>query len=429
MKILVTGAKGFVGRNLCANLRNIQEGKDRRFPELSIEAVYEYDLDSTPEELDQWCKEADFVFNLAGVNRPQNQEEFMAGNFGFASTLLDTLKKHNNTCPVMLSSSQQASLTGRFGNSEYGRSKKAGEELFFDYSKETGAKVLVYRFPNLFGKWCRPNYNSAVATFCNAFANDLPFTVNDPSVELELLYIDDLVDEMIACLKGEEHRCEFNGLEVIPAPYPPKGEISEEASHSPSMCQGTQHSPLGGLGAYCYVPTTHKATLGEIVELLKSFAEQPKTLMIPEIPSGSFAKKLYSTYLSYLPYEKIAFDLKMNVDERGSFTELVHTLNAGQVSINISKPGITKGQHWHNTKFEQFIVVKGHGLIQQRNLNDPDGKVLEWEVDGDHIQAVHMLPGYTHNIINLSDTEDLVTVMYCNEIFNPNKPDTFFEKV
>ena len=567
MKVLITGAKGFVGRNLCANLRNIQEGKDRRFPELSIETVFEYDLDSTPEELDQWCKEADFVFNLAGVNRPQNQEEFMQGNFGFASTLLDTLKKHGNSCPVMLSSSQQASLTGRFGNSEYGRSKKAGEDLFLDYERDylkqphtnsplsgesenpplRGGKggaprVLIYRFPNLFGKWCRPNYNSAVATFCNAFANDLPYTVNDPSVELELLYIDDLVDEMIACLLGEEHRCEFDGLEVIPSPK-----------------RGGQE------GAYCYCPITHKVTLGEIVELLKSFTEQPKTLMIPEIPAGSFAKKLYSTYLSYLPYEKAAFPLKMNVDDRGSFTELVHTLNAGQVSINISKPGITKGQHWHNTKFEQFIVVKGHGLIQQRcisplppspsrggeepwntadptlyeelkekaesmrknpteaesalwemlrgkNLdakfrrqhiigdyivdfvcldkqlvveldggyhNDPEQKELDrqrtnflrskgfsvlrftneevlgntnetltvisnalkylpleggieggcWFVSGDHIQAVHMLPGYTHNIINLSDTEDLVTVMYCNEIFNPNKPDTFFEKV
>ena len=410
MKILVTGAKGFVGKNLCWALKNIKDGKDRRFPELAIEDIFEYDLGNSSAELDQWCAEADFVFNLAGVNRPQNQEEFMQGNFGFASTLLDTLKKHNNNCPVMLSSSQQASLTGRFGNSEYGRSKKAGEDLFLEYGKETGAEVHVYRFPNLFGKWCRPNYNSAVATFCNAFANDLPYTVNDPSVELELLYIDDLVDEMIACLKGEEHRCDFNGLEVIPY---------EEGQHSPSW----------GLGAYCYVPTTHKATLGEIVELLKSFTEQPKTLMIPEIPAGSFAKKLYSTYLSYLPYEKTAFDLKMNVDDRGSFTELVHTLNAGQVSINISKPGITKGQHWHNTKFEQFIVVKGHGLIQQRNLNDPEGKVLEWEVSGDKIQAVHMLPGYTHNIINLSDKEDLVTVMYCNEIFNPNKPDTFFEKV
>jgi UDP-2-acetamido-2,6-beta-L-arabino-hexul-4-ose reductase len=310
-------------------------------------------------------------------------------------------------------------LTGRFGNSEYGRSKKAGEDLFLDYSKETGAKVLVYRFPNLFGKWCRPNYNSAVATFCNAFANDLPYTVNDPSVELELLYIDDLVDEMIAGLEGEEKRCDFNGLEVIPAPCPPKGEIAE----------GVEHSPSGGLGAYCYCPITHHVTLGGIVELLKSFAEQPKTLMIPEIPANSFAKKLYSTYLSYLPYEKTSFSLKMNVDERGSFTELVHTLNAGQVSINISKPGITKGQHWHNTKFEQFIVVKGHGLIQQRNLNDPEGKVLEWEVSGDKIEAVHMLPGYTHNIINLSDTEDLVTVMYCNEIFDASRPDTFFEKV
>jgi UDP-2-acetamido-2,6-beta-L-arabino-hexul-4-ose reductase len=319
----------------------------------------------------------------------------------------------------MLSSSQQASLTGRFGNSEYGRSKKAGEDLFLKYQEETGAKVLIYRFPNLFGKWCRPNYNSAVATFCNAFANDLPYTVNDPSVELEMLYIDDLVDEMIAGLMGKEHRCEFDGLEVIPAPYPPKGENTE----------ADERSPLGGSGAYCYCPVTHKVTLGEIVELLKSFAEQPKTLMIPEIPANSFAKKLYSTYLSYLPYEKTAFPLKMNVDERGSFTELVHTLNAGQVSINISKPGITKGQHWHNTKFEQFIVVKGHGLIQQRNLNDPEGKVLEWEVSGEKIEAVHMLPGYTHNIINLSDTEDLVTVMYCNEIFNPNKPDTFFEPV
>ncbi|MBQ9293927.1 MAG: capsular polysaccharide biosynthesis protein CapF [Bacteroidaceae bacterium] len=401
MKILVTGAKGFVGKNLCWALRNIKEGKDRRFPNLQIEEIFEYDLDSTPEELDAWCSDCDFVFNLAGVNRPQNQEEFMQGNFGFASTLLDTLKVHGNKCPVMLSSSQQASLTGRFGNSEYGRSKKAGEDLFLAYGKEVGARVLIYRFPNLFGKWCRPNYNSAVATFCNAFANDLPYTVNDPSVELELLYIDDLVDEMIACLKGEEHHCEFNGLDVLP-----------QAD-----------------GRYCYVPTTHKATLGEIVELLKSFAEQPKTLMIPEIGEGSFAKKLYSTYLSYLPKEKVAFPLKMNVDDRGSFTELVHTLNAGQVSINISKPGITKGQHWHNTKFEQFIVVKGHGLIQQRNLNDPEGKVLEWEVSGDKIEAVHMLPGYTHNIINLSETEDLVTVMYCNEIFNPNKPDTFFEKV
>ena len=410
MKILVTGAKGFVGKNLCAQLNNIKDGKARNYG-IAVDAVYEYDLDSTPEELDSWCVEADFVFNLAGVNRPKNLEEFMQGNFGFASTLLGTLKKHKNTCPVMLSSSQQASLTGRFGNSEYGRSKKAGEDLFLEYGQETGAKVLVYRFPNLFGKWCRPNYNSAVATFCNAFANDLPYTVNDPSVELELLYIDDLVDEMIACLKGEEHHCEFDGLTVIPT----SSVISSEVEKSQ--------------GRYCYVPTTHKITLGGIIDLLKQFAAQPKTLMIPEIPVGSFAKKLYSTYLSYLPKEKVAFPLKMNVDDRGSFTELLHTLNAGQVSINISKPGISKGQHWHNTKFEQFIVVKGHGLIQQRNLNDPEGKVLEWEVSGDKIEAVHMLPGYTHNIINLSETEDLVTVMYCNEIFNPNKPDTFFDPV
>ena len=428
MKILVTGAKGFVGKNLCAQLKNIRDGKARNYglggkdssasPQndraLAVEEIFEYDLDSTPEELDRWCASADFVFNLAGVNRPQNQEEFMAGNFGFASTLLDTLRQHGNTCPVMLSSSQQASLTGRFGNSEYGRSKKAGEDLFLAYGEEIAGKagndkkpsglqprVLVYRFPNLFGKWCRPNYNSAVATFCNAVANDLPYTVNDPSVELELLYIDDLVDEMIAALKGQEHHCEFEGLDVLPS----------------------------ATGRYCYVPVTHKATLGEIVSLLNEFAAQPTTLMIPEIPAGSFAKKLYSTYLSYLPAAKAAFPLKMNVDERGSFTELVHTHNAGQVSINISKPGVTKGQHWHNTKFEQFIVVKGHGLIQQRNLNDPDGKILEWEVSGDNIQAVHMLPGYTHNIINLSDTEDLVTVMYCNEVFNPDKPDTYFEPV
>ena len=400
MKILVTGAKGFVGKNLCAHLKNIRDGKVRNHA-VKVSEVYEYDLDSTPEELDQWCASADFVFNLAGVNRPQNQEEFMQGNFGFASTLLDTLRAYGNNCPVMLSSSQQASLTGRFGNSEYGRSKKAGEDLFLSYGEETGARVLVYRFPNLFGKWCRPNYNSAVATFCNAVANDLPYNVNDPSVELELLYIDDLLDEMIACLLGEEHRCEFEGLEVVPS----------------------------ATGHYCYVPVTHKATLGEIVALLNQFAAQPKTLMIPEIPSDSFAKKLYSTYLSYLPKEKVAFPLKMNVDERGSFTELVHTMNCGQVSINISKPGITKGQHWHNTKWEFFIVVSGHGLIQQRNINDPEGKVMEWEVSGDKIEAVHMLPGYTHNIINLSDTEDLVTIMYCNEIFNPNKPDTYFEPV
>ena len=399
MKILVTGAKGFVGKNLCAQLNTIKDGKDKRFPALSIEAVYEYDIDNTAEELDAWCKDCDFVFNLAGVNRPKEQSEFMTGNFGFASTLLDTLKKHGNKCSVMLSSSQQASLTGRFGNSEYGRSKKAGEELFLQYGAETGARMLVYRFPNLFGKWCRPNYNSAVATFCNAFANDLPYTVNDPSVELELLYIDDLVDEMIAGLQGKEHKCEFDGLDVLPSAE----------------------------GRYCYCPVTHKVTLGEIVEYLKSFATQPSTLMIPEIPAGSFAKKLYSTYLSYLPADKVAFPLKMNVDDRGSFTELVHTLNAGQVSINISKPGITKGQHWHNTKWEFFIVVAGHGLIQERKLGSDE--VIEFEVSGDNIQCIHMLPGYTHNIINLSDTENLVTVMYFNEIFDPNRPDTFFEKV
>ena len=422
MKIMVTGAKGFVGRNLCAQLKNIRDGKARNYgfqmPDQvghdgrCIEEVFEYDIDSTPAELDQWCAEADFVFNLAGVNRPKDTSEFMAGNFGFASTLLETLRKHGNTCPVMLSSSQQASLAGRFGNSEYGRSKKAGEDLFLRYGEEIAGqagndersaglrpRVLVYRFPNLFGKWCRPNYNSAVATFCNAIANDLPYTVNDPSVELELLYIDDLVDEMIACLRGEEHRCDFDGLGVFPMKN----------------------------GPYCYVPTTHRATLGEIVDLLDKFAAQPKTLMIPEIPEGSFAKKLYSTYLSYLPKEKVAFPLKMNVDERGSFTELVHTLNAGQVSINISKPGITKGQHWHNTKWEFFIVVSGHGLIQERKLGTDE--VIEFEVSGDNIQAVHMLPGYTHNIINLSETENLVTVMYCNEIFNPNKPDTYFEPV
>ena len=401
MNILITGAKGFVGKNLCEALKNIRDGKDQTRPNLQISEVWEYDIDSVYEQLQDWCPKADFVFNLAGVNRPKEASEFMEGNFGFASTLLDTLKKYGNTCPVMLSSSQQASLTGRFGNSEYGRSKKAGENLFLKYQEETGAKVLIYRFPNLFGKWCRPNYNSAVATFCNNIANDLPIQVNDPSVELELLYIDDLVEEMLDALEGKEHRCEFDGLDI----------------------------KTNKQGRYCYCPITHKITLGEIVDLLHSFAEQPKTLMIPEIPEGSFAKKLYSTYLSYLPKEKVAFPLKMNVDERGSFTELVHTLNSGQVSINISKPGITKGQHWHNTKFEQFIVVKGHGLIQQRNLNDPEGKVLEWEVSGDKIEAVHMLPGYTHNIINLSDSEDLVTVMYCNEIFNPDKPDTFYETV
>jgi len=398
MRILVTGAKGFVGRNLCAQFNNIRDGKARNYG-VAVEEVYEYDLDSTPEELDAWCKDADFVFNLAGVNRPQNQEEFMAGNFGFASTLLDTLKKHGNTCPVMLSSSQQASLTGRFGNSEYGRSKKAGEDLFLKYGEDTGAKVLVYRFPNLFGKWCRPNYNSAVATFCNAVANDLPYTVNDPSVELELLYIDDLVDEMIACLKGEEHRCEFDGLGVFPMKD----------------------------GRYCYVPTTHKATLGEIVDLLLKFEDQRKTLIVPEIPAGSFAKKLYSTFLSYLPKEKVAFPLKTNVDERGSFTELIKTLGNGQFSVNISKPGVTKGQHWHNTKWEFFIVVSGKALIQERRIGTDE--VISFEVSGEEIKAVHMLPGYTHNIINLSETEPLITLMWANELFDPNRPDTYFEPV
>ena len=399
MKILVTGAKGFVGKNLCAQLKNIRDGKARCYGNVTVSEVYEYDLDSTPEELNAWCASADFVFNLAGVNRPQNQEEFMAGNFGFASTLLDTLKKHKNSCPVMLSSSQQASLTGRFGNSEYGRSKKAGEDLFLQYGSETGSRVLVYRFPNLFGKWCRPNYNSAVATFCNAFANDLPYTVNDPSVELELLYIDDLVDEMIACLRGEEHKCEFEGLDVVPS-------VS---------------------GRYCYVPVTHKATLGEIVDLLKSFAAQPQTLIVPEIPAGSFAKKLYSTYLSYLPESKVAFPLKTNADERGTFTELVKTLGNGQFSVNISKPGVTKGQHWHNTKWEFFIVVSGRALIQERKIGTDE--VLNFEVSGKEIKAVHMLPGYTHNIVNLSDTEPLVTLMWANELFDPNRPDTYFEPV
>ena len=399
MKILVTGAKGFVGRNLCSQLNNIRDGKARCYGDLRIDEVYEYDLDSTPGQLDAWCRDCDFVFNLAGVNRPKDPEEFMKGNFGFASTLLDTLKKHSNKASVMLSSSAQASLTGRFGNSEYGRSKKAGEDLFLQYGADNGVKVLVYRFPNLYGKWCRPNYNSAIATFCNNIANDLPITVNDPSVELEVLYIDDLVEEMVLALKGEEHRCEFTGLDVLP---------SEN-------------------GRYCYCPVTHKVTLGKIVELLESFRQIPETLMIPEIPADSFSKRLLSTYLSYLPKEKAVFDLKMNTDQRGSFTELVHTLNCGQVSINISKPGITKGQHWHHTKWEQFIVVSGHGLIQMRK--EGTDEVIEYEVSGDRIQSVIMLPGYTHNIINLSDTRDLVTVMYCNEIFNPERPDTYFDPV
>lgn len=399
MKILVTGAKGFVGKNLCAQLKNIREGKARCYGDLTISDVYEYDIDSTQEQLDTWCRDCDFVFNLAGVNRPQDPKEFMEGNFGFATILLNTLKKYKNTCPVMISSSIQATLAGRFGNSEYGRSKKAGEELMFQYSEETGAKVLVYRFPNLYGKWCRPNYNSAVATFCNNIANDLPITVNDSSVQLELLYIDDLVEEMICALKGEEHHCDFDGVETVFSPE----------------------------GRYCAATVTHKVTLGEIVDLLHQFKEMPNTLMIPEIPSNSFAKRLYSTYLSYLPKEGAIFDLKMNVDNRGSFTELVHTLNCGQVSVNISKPGITKGQHWHHTKWEQFIVVSGHGLIQQRK--EGTDEVIEFEVSGEKIQSVIMLPGYTHNIINLSETEDLVTVMYCNEIFNPQRPDTYFDKV
>jgi len=399
MKILVTGAKGFVGKNLCAQLNNIKEGKARFYGDIVVDEVYDYDLDSTSEELYKWCKEADFVFNLAGVNRPKDQDEFMYGNFGFASTLLDTLKKQGNNCPVMLSSSQQASLTGRFGNSEYGRSKKAGEELFFTYGEETGAKVLVYRFPNLFGKWCLPNYNSAVATFCNNMANGLPIQVNDPTVELELLYIDDLVNGMIAVLKGEEQHCEFEGIEAI----------------------------LKKDGRYCVVPTTHKVTLGEIVSLLDSFKNQPDTLLMPEIPNNSFAKKLYSTYLSYLPKEKVCFPLKMNVDDRGSFTELLKTANCGQFSVNISKPGITKGQHWHNSKWEFFIVVSGHGLIQERKVGSDE--VLNFEVSGEKIEAIHMLPGYTHNIINLSETEDLVTVMWANESFEPNRPDTYFEPV
>ena len=399
MKILVTGSKGFVGKNLVCALRNIAEGKDRTRPNLTIEEIYEYDRENTQEQLDLYCQNCDFVFNLAGVNRPKDQSEFMAGNFGFASTLLDTLKKHENTCPVMLSSSIQATLIGRYGTSDYGKSKLAGEELFFQYSKDTGAKVLVYRFPNLFGKWCRPNYNSAVATFCNNIANDLPIQVNDRSTELELLYIDDLVQEMLDALEGKAHHCEFNGVDTV---------FTES-------------------GRYCAAPVTHKATLGEIVDLLEHFKAQPENLVIPEIPAGSLAKKLYSTYLSYLPKEKAAFPLHMNVDDRGSFTELLRSEKCGQVSINISKPGITKGQHWHNTKWEFFIVVSGHGLIQERKIGSDE--VMEFEVSGDKIEAVHMLPGYTHNIINLSETENLVTVMWANESFDPNHPDTFFEKV
>ncbi len=552
MKVLVTGAKGFVGKNLVAQLQNIKDGKARCYGDLAIEAIYEYDIDSTAEELDAYCRDCDFVFNLAGVNRPQNQEEFMQGNFGFASTLLDTLKKHGNRCPVMISSSIQATLAGRFGTSEYGKSKKAGEELMFEYSKETGAKVLVYRFPNLFGKWCRPNYNSAVATFCNNIANDLPIQVNDRSVEMELLYVDDLVDEMIAALKGEEHHCDYVGLTPVPSPkgnggsfaqengvhtadptiYNVLKEHAEENRKNPTEAEeilwnalknngigykfrrqhiiknyivdffcnellmtievdGGYHFTLeqreadairtrelaelgyaelrftnedvlnnldgvieqikatavirtstlqgglegGQIGAYCYCPTTHKTTLGEIVDLIYGFAEQPKTLIVPEIPYNSFAKKLYSTYLSYLPKEKVAFPLKMNIDDRGSFTELLKSKNVGQVSINISKPGITKGQHWHNSKWEFFIVVSGHGLIQMRPINSAQSSeletqgILEFEVSGDKIEAIHMLPGYTHNIINLSQTENLVTVMWANEEFDAGKPDTYFEVV
>ncbi|WP_308575058.1 capsular polysaccharide biosynthesis protein CapF [uncultured Fusobacterium sp.] len=398
MKILITGAKGFVGKNLVANLYNIKDGKDRT-RNLQIDEIFEYDIDSDPSLLEGYCKEADFVFNLAGVNRPKDQSEFMEGNFGFASILLDTLKKYRNNCPVMLSSSIQATLIGRYGESDYGKSKLAGEELFFNYSKETGARVLIYRFPNLFGKWCRPNYNSAVATFCNNIANDLPIQVNDRNTKLELLYIDDLVDELLNALEGKEHHCEYDGLDAV-----------EKLN-----------------GRYSFVPTTHHVTLGEIVDLLELFNNQSKTLIIPEIPKNSFAKKLYSTYLSYLPKEKTIFPLKMNVDDRGSFTELLKSEKCGQVSINISKPGITKGQHWHNTKWEFFIVVSGHGLIQERKIGTDE--IIEFEVSGDKIEAIHMLPGYTHNIINLSETEDLVTVMWANEAFDPNKPDTFFEKV
>ena len=399
MNILVTGAAGFAGKNLCEALKAVRDGKDRTRPELKIDEIFEFDIASDPASLDGFCEKADFVFNLAGVNRPKDQSEFMAGNFGFASTLLFSLEKAKNTCPVMLSSSVQATLIGRYGQSDYGKSKLAGEELFFDYAKKTGAKVLVYRFPNLFGKWCRPNYNSAVATFCNNIANDLPITVNDPSVELEMLFIDDLVEEMFDALEGKEHHCTFDGVNTV---------LTED-------------------GRYCAAPVTHRATLGYIVEWLHRFHDQPQTLVMPEIPDGSFEKKLYSMYLSYLPKEKVAFPLKMNVDARGSFTELLKTEKCGQFSVNISKPGITKGQHWHNSKWEFFIVVAGHGLIEERKIGSDE--VLRFEVSGDKIEAVHMLPGYTHNIINLSDTEDLVTVMWANEQFDPNRPDTFGEKV
>ena len=399
MNILVTGAGGFVGKNLCAALMNIKENKDRTRPNITIDEIFEYDLDTPPALLDEYCAKADFVFNLAGVNRPKEQSEFMAGNFGFASTLLDTLKKHGNTCPVMLASSIQATRIGRYKDSDYGKSKLAGEQLFFDYAAETGAEVLVYRFPNLFGKWCRPNYNSAVATFCHNIANDLPITVSDPAIELELLYIDDLVFEMLDALEGGEHRCEFDGLIAVPC----------------------------DTGRFCAVPATYRVTLGEIVTLLESFKAQPQTLVMPEIPAGSFAKKLYSTYLSYLPPQKIAFPLKMNVDARGSFTELMKTTSCGQFSVNISKPGITKGQHWHHSKWELFVIVSGHGLIQERRIGGDE--VLSFEASGERLEAIHMLPGYTHNIINLSDTEPLVTLMWANEPFDPTHPDTFSEPV
>ena len=395
MNVLITGAKGFVGRNLTETLKTIRDGKNRT-TSLPIGEIYEYDIDTDPALLGEYCQKADFVFNLAGVNRPQNQEEFMQGNFGFASTLLDTLQAKGNACPVMLASSIQATCIGRY-DSEYGRSKKAGEELFFAYAQKTGSSVLVYRFPNLFGKWCRPNYNSAVATFCNNKANDLPITVNDPAVELELLYIDDLVEEMLCALAGNPHRCDYEGLTSV------SGET------------------------YCYAPVTHKVTLGEIVELLDSFKAQPATLLMPSIPAGSFAKKLYSTYLSYLPKEKVTVPLKMNVDARGSFTELLKTADCGQFSVCVTKPGVVRGQHWHHTKWELFVVVAGRALIQMRKIGTEE--VLNFEVSGEKIEAVHMLPGYTHNIINLSETEDLVTLMWANESFDPNKPDTFFEKV
>lgn len=399
MNILVTGANGFVGKNLVENLKNLRDGKNRTRPKIHVDEIYEYDIDSTQEQLDEYCAKADFVFNLAGVNRPKDPEEFKAGNFGFASTLLNTLKKHNNLAPVMLSSSIQATLSGRFGKSEYGLSKKAGEDLFFNYAAETGAKVLVYRFPNLAGKWCRPNYNSAVATFCNNTANDLPIKVNDPSTELELLFIDDLVNEMFDALEGHEHHCEFDGVEAVADPN----------------------------GKYCYAPVTHKATLEYIVECLHKFHDEPTTLLMLSIPEGSFEKKLYSMYLSYLPESKVCVDLEGAVDNRGSFTEVIKTLDHGQVSINVSKPGITKGEHWHNTKWEIFVVVSGHGLIEERKIGSDE--VLRFDVSGDKLQAVYMLPGYTHNIINLSDTENLVTLMWANEIFDPDHPDTYREFV